>query len=67
MDTVVLAIGGNALAPAGLGHFAEQEERARGVAQVAVGIVASGRRPTTVCITASVFFSASECHTPIIP
>ena len=31
-DTVVLAIGGNALAPAGLGDFAGQEERARGVA-----------------------------------
>lgn len=43
-ETVVLAIGGNALAPAGLGHFADQEERARGVAAAAVAIVASGRR-----------------------
>jgi carbamate kinase len=43
-ETVVLAIGGNALAPAGLGHFAEQEERARGVAAAAVEILDSGRR-----------------------
>ena len=26
-----------------------------------------GWRPTTVCSTAPVFFSASECHTPIMP
>ncbi len=42
--TVVLAIGGNALAPAGLGDFADQEERARGVAQAAVAIVEAGER-----------------------
>ena len=35
-ETVILAIGGNALAPAGLGDFAEQEERARVVARTAV-------------------------------
>ena len=42
--TVVLAIGGNALAPAGLGEFADQEERARGVAKAAVSIVEAGER-----------------------
>ena len=42
--TVVLAIGGNALAPAGLGEFADQEERARGVARAAVAIVEAGER-----------------------
>lgn len=42
--TVVLAIGGNALAPAGLGEFADQEERARGVARAAVSIVQAGER-----------------------
>jgi len=41
---VVLAIGGNALAPAGLGEFADQEERARGVARAAVAIVEAGER-----------------------
>ena len=43
-ETVILAIGGNALAPAGLGDFADQEERARFVARTAVGIVARGDR-----------------------
>jgi carbamate kinase len=43
-DTVVLAIGGNALAPAGLGDFAGQEERARGVADAAVGLLDADRR-----------------------
>jgi carbamate kinase len=43
-ETVVLAIGGNALAPAGLGEFADQEERARDVARAAVAIVAGGAR-----------------------
>lgn len=42
--TVVLAIGGNALAPAGLGEFADQEERARGVARAAAAIVEAGER-----------------------
>lgn len=42
MATVVLAIGGNALAPAGLGEFAGQEQRARAVAEAAVRIPASG-------------------------
>jgi carbamate kinase len=43
-ETVILAIGGNALAPAGLGEFSDQEERARSVAQTAVRIVAEGHR-----------------------
>ncbi len=43
-ETVILAIGGNALAPAGLGDFADQEERARSVARTAVRIVAEGNR-----------------------
>jgi carbamate kinase len=42
--TVVLAIGGNALAPAGLGAFADQELRAREVARTAVAILAAGDR-----------------------
>ncbi len=44
MATVVLAIGGNALAPAGLGSFADQEERARSVARSVARIVSSGDR-----------------------
>ena len=44
VETVVLAIGGNALAPAGLGDFAGQEERARHVADAAVDLLDSGRR-----------------------
>ncbi len=43
-ETVVLAIGGNALAPAGLGDFAGQEERARHVADAAVALLDSSRR-----------------------
>ena len=43
-ETVILAIGGNALAPAGLGEFADQEQRARSVAQTALGIVEDGDR-----------------------
>lgn len=42
--TVVLAIGGNALAPAGLGEFSDQEERARAVARAAAAIVETGER-----------------------
>jgi carbamate kinase len=43
-EIVVLAIGGNALAPAGLGEFADQESRARGVAETAVRMVDEGAR-----------------------
>lgn len=43
-ETVILAIGGNALAPAGLGEFAEQESRARGVAETAVRMIGDGAR-----------------------
>jgi carbamate kinase len=41
---VILAIGGNALAPAGLGEFADQESRARGVAETAVRMIGEGAR-----------------------
>ena len=44
MATVVLAIGGNALAPSGLGDFAGQQERARQVAETAVAILERGDR-----------------------
>ena len=43
-ETVILAIGGNALAPAGLGEFADQESRARGVAEAAVRMIHGGVR-----------------------
>jgi carbamate kinase len=43
-ETVILAIGGNALAPAGLGEFADQESRARGVAETAVRMIDGGVR-----------------------
>jgi carbamate kinase len=43
-ETVILAIGGNALAPAGLGEFADQESRARGVAETAVRMIDEGVR-----------------------
>jgi carbamate kinase len=43
-ETVILAIGGNALAPAGLGEFADQESRARGVAETAVRMIGEGAR-----------------------
>ena len=47
-ETVILAIGGNALAPAGLGEFAEQEARARGVAETAVRMIGDGARLVVV-------------------
>lgn len=43
-ETVILAIGGNALAPAGLGAFADQEARARDVAETAVRMTDGGAR-----------------------
>jgi carbamate kinase len=43
-ETVILAIGGNALAPAGLGEFSDQESRARGVAETAVRMIDDGAR-----------------------
>ena len=47
-ETVILAIGGNALAPAGLGEFADQESRARGVAETAVRMIDGGARLVVV-------------------
>jgi carbamate kinase len=47
-ETVILAIGGNALAPAGLGEFADQESRARGVAETAVRMIGDGVRLVVV-------------------
>ena len=47
-ETVILAIGGNALAPAGLGEFADQESRARGVAETAVRMIDDGARLVVV-------------------
>lgn len=47
-ETVILAIGGNALAPAGLGEFAEQESRAKGVAETAVRMIGDGARLVVV-------------------
>lgn len=47
-ETVILAIGGNALAPAGLGEFADQESRARGVAETAVRMIGEGVRLVVV-------------------
>ena len=43
-DTVVLAIGGNALAPSGLGAFSDQEARARTVAETALAMTSTGAR-----------------------
>jgi carbamate kinase len=43
-DTVVLAIGGNALAPSGLGAFSDQEARARTVAGAALAMLDEGVR-----------------------
>jgi carbamate kinase len=43
-DTVVLAIGGNALAPSGLGVFSDQEDRARTVADTALAMLSAGAR-----------------------
>jgi carbamate kinase len=42
--TVVLAVGGNALAPSGLGDHEEAERLARGVASVAADMLADGSR-----------------------
>ncbi len=42
--TIVLAVGGNALAPAGLGSNDEQEALARRVADIAVGMLDGDRR-----------------------
>lgn len=47
-QTVVLAVGGNALAPAGLGAYADQQERAAVVAELAVGMLDEGLRPVIV-------------------
>jgi carbamate kinase len=44
VETVVMAVGGNALAPSGLGDVAEQMERARHVAEHAVSLLDGGRR-----------------------
>lgn len=43
-DTVVVAVGGNALAPAGLGEFSDQAERAAGLARTIVAMLDDGRR-----------------------
>lgn len=43
-ETVVVAVGGNALAPAGLGEFADQAERAAGLARTIVAMQDGGRR-----------------------
>lgn len=43
-STLVLAVGGNALAPAGVGSNEEQEALARRVADIAVGMLDGGRR-----------------------
>lgn len=43
-ETVVMAVGGNALAPSGLGEIAEQMERAREVAGHAVSLLSDDRR-----------------------
>jgi carbamate kinase len=43
-ETVVLAIGGNALAPSGRGDAVEQERLAREVAEAAVRLAVDGRR-----------------------
>lgn len=47
-ETVVMAVGGNALAPSGLGDIAEQMERAREVAEHAVSLLDDGRRLVVV-------------------
>ena len=43
-ETVVMAVGGNALAPSGLSRFDDQMERAREVARHAVSLLEGGRR-----------------------
>lgn len=47
-ETVVLAVGGNALAPSGLGDVAMQEEKADGVAATALSLIGDGRRLVVV-------------------
>ncbi len=47
-ETVVMAVGGNALAPSGLGGVAEQAERAREVAGHAVALLDTDRRLVVV-------------------
>jgi carbamate kinase len=43
-ETVVVAVGGNALAPEGLGEFSDQAERAAGLARTIVAMQNGGRR-----------------------
>lgn len=47
-EIVVMAVGGNALAPSGLGEVEEQRERARHVAGHAVSLLDGGRRLVVV-------------------
>lgn len=47
-DVVVMAVGGNALAPSGLGDIGEQMERAREVAGHVVALLDGGRRLVVV-------------------
>ena len=47
-EVVVMAVGGNALAPSGLGDIGEQMERAREVAGHAVSLLGDGRRLVVV-------------------
>ncbi len=47
-EVVVMAVGGNALAPSGLGEIGEQMERAREVARHAVSLLGDGRRLVVV-------------------
>ena len=47
-ETVVMAVGGNALAPSGLGDIARQMERARHVATHAVSLLGGDRRLVVV-------------------
>lgn len=47
-ETVVMAVGGNALAPSGLGDIVEQMERAKEVAHHAVSLLDDGRRLVVV-------------------
>jgi carbamate kinase len=47
-ETLVIAVGGNALAPEGAGGYAAQFERAREVAQSVVGVLGEGQRVALV-------------------
>jgi carbamate kinase len=47
-ETLVIAVGGNALAPDGMGDYAAQAARAREVALSVVGILGEGRRVALV-------------------